>query len=62
MRHYEIVFIVHPDQSEQVPGMVERYRQMITGRGGKGRELMQRGGFTRVVPTEVAVPVIEGQS
>jgi small subunit ribosomal protein S6 len=35
MRHYEIVFIVHPDQSEQVPGMVERYRQLITGRGGK---------------------------
>ena len=35
MRHYEIVFIVHPDQSEQVPGMVERYRQMITGRGGQ---------------------------
>ena len=35
MRHYEIDFIVHPDQSEQVPGMVERYSQMITGRGGK---------------------------
>ena len=35
MRHYEVVFIVHPDQSEQVPGMVERYTQMITGRGGK---------------------------
>jgi small subunit ribosomal protein S6 len=35
MRHYEIVFIVHPDQSEQVPGMVERYTQLITGRGGK---------------------------
>ena len=34
MRHYEIVFIVHPDQSEQVPAMVERYRQMVTGRGG----------------------------
>jgi DNA gyrase subunit A len=32
----------------------------VVGRGGKGRELMQRGGFTRVVPTEVAVPVIEG--
>jgi DNA gyrase subunit A len=32
----------------------------VTGRGGKGRELMQRGGFTRVVPGEVAVPVIEG--
>ena len=35
MRHYEIVFIVHPDQSEQVPGMVERYRQMVTGRSGR---------------------------
>ena len=35
MRHYEIVLIVHPDQSEQVPGMVERYSQMITGRSGK---------------------------
>lgn len=35
MRHYEIVFIVHPDQSEQVPGMVERYRQMVAGRNGK---------------------------
>jgi len=34
MRHYEVVFIVHPDQSEQVPGMVERYRQMVTGGGG----------------------------
>ncbi len=30
MRHYEIVFIVHPDQSEQVPAMVERYRAMVT--------------------------------
>jgi len=35
MRHYEIVFIVHPDQSEQVPAMVERYRNLITGNGGK---------------------------
>ena len=34
MRHYEIVFIVHPDQSEQVPGMIERYRQMVTSRAG----------------------------
>ena len=34
MRHYEIVFLVHPDQSEQVPGMVERYRAMIEGSGG----------------------------
>ncbi len=34
MRHYEIVFIVHPDQSEQVPAMIERYRGMVTGSGG----------------------------
>ncbi len=34
MRHYEIVFLVHPDQSEQVPAMVERYRSMIEGKGG----------------------------
>lgn len=34
MRHYEIVFLVHPDQSEQVPAMIERYRSMIeTGNG-----------------------------
>ncbi len=34
MRHYEIVFIVHPDQSEQVPGMIERYTKIVTD--GKG--------------------------
>ncbi len=34
MRHYEVVFIVHPDQSEQVPAMVERYRTMVTGHKG----------------------------
>jgi small subunit ribosomal protein S6 len=34
MRHYEIVFIVHPDQSEQVPAMIERYRHTITQGGG----------------------------
>ena len=34
MRHYEIVFLVHPDQSEQVPAMVDRYRGMIEGAGG----------------------------
>ena len=34
MRHYEIVFIVHPDQSEQVPGMVERYRAIVTSKNG----------------------------
>jgi small subunit ribosomal protein S6 len=35
LRHYEIVFLVHPDQSEQVPAMMERYRNMIEGAGGK---------------------------
>jgi len=35
MRHYEIVFIVHPDQSEQVPAMIERYRNTIASGNGK---------------------------
>lgn len=35
MRHYEIVFLVHPDQSEQVPGMIERYSNLITQNGGQ---------------------------
>jgi len=35
VRHYEIVFLVHPDQSEQVPAMIERYRSMIESEGGK---------------------------
>ena len=43
MRHYEIVFIVHPDQSEQVPAMVERYRTMVTGRGGRVHRLEDWG-------------------
>ncbi len=34
MKHYEIVFLVHPDQSEQVPAMIERYRSIITSSGG----------------------------
>jgi small subunit ribosomal protein S6 len=34
MRHYEIVFMVHPDQSDQVPAMIERYRGLIEGNGG----------------------------
>ena len=34
MRHYEIVFLVHPDQSEQVPAMIERYRGIIAAAGG----------------------------
>jgi small subunit ribosomal protein S6 len=43
MRHYEIVFIVHPDQSEQVPAMIERYRGLITGRGGQIHRLEDWG-------------------
>ncbi|MEO6364532.1 MAG: 30S ribosomal protein S6 [Luteimonas sp.] len=35
MRHYEIVFLVHPDQSEQVPAMIERYKSLIENAGGK---------------------------
>jgi small subunit ribosomal protein S6 len=34
MRHYEIVFIVHPDQSEQVPAMIDRYKTLVTSHGG----------------------------
>lgn len=34
MRHYEIVFLVHPDQSEQVPAMIDRYQTLITGNNG----------------------------
>ena len=43
MRHYEIVFLVHPDQSEQVPAMVERYRATIEGSGGKVHRLEDWG-------------------
>ena len=52
MRHYEVVFIVHPDQSEQVPGMVERYRQMVTGRGGKIHRLEDWGRRQLAYPLE----------
>ena len=43
MRHYEIVFIVHPDQSEQVPGMIERYRTTVAAKGGKIHRLEDWG-------------------
>ena len=35
MRHYEIVLLIHPDQSEQVPAMLERYKTLVTNAGGK---------------------------
>jgi small subunit ribosomal protein S6 len=43
MRHYEIVFIVHPDQSEQVPAMIERYKTLIEGRSGRIHRLEDWG-------------------
>lgn len=43
MRHYEIVFLVHPDQSEQVPAMIERYHAMITTGGGQVHRLEDWG-------------------
>ena len=43
MRHYEIVFLVHPDQSEQVAGMIDRYRNMIESNGGKIHRLEDWG-------------------
>ncbi|MBM6551225.1 30S ribosomal protein S6 [Marinomonas ostreistagni] len=43
MRHYEIVFLVHPDQSEQVPAMIERYTNLITEDGGQVHRLEDWG-------------------
>ena len=43
MRHYEIIFMVHPDQSEQVPGMVERYKSQIQEGGGSVHRLEDWG-------------------
>ena len=43
MRHYEIVFLVHPDQSEQVPAMIERYKALIEGDNGKIHRLEDWG-------------------
>ena len=43
MRHYEVVFIVHPDQSEQVPAMIERYQGVVTSNGGTVHRLEDWG-------------------
>lgn len=43
MRHYEVVFIVHPDQSEQVPAMIERYRNLVTSNDGTMHRLEDWG-------------------
>jgi len=52
MRHYEVVFMVHPDQSEQVPAMVERYRSMIENDGGKIHRLEDWGRRQLAYPIE----------
>lgn len=54
MRHYEIVFLVHPDQSEQVPAMLDRYRRMIEGNGGKIHRLEDWGRRQLAYPIEKA--------
>lgn len=43
MRHYEVVFIVHPDQSEQVPAMIERYKTLVSSRAGNIHRLEDWG-------------------
>ena len=52
MRHYEIVFMVHPDQSEQVPAMVERYKALIEGDNGKIHRLEDWGRRQLAYPIE----------
>lgn len=45
MRHYEIVLLVHPDQSEQVPAMLERYKGLVTASGGQVHRVEDWGRF-----------------
>ena len=52
MRHYEVVFLVHPDQSEQVPAMIDRYRTMIETDGGKIHRLEDWGRRQLAYPIE----------
>jgi len=52
MRHYEVVFMVHPDQSEQVPAMVERYKTLIEGSSGKIHRLEDWGRRQLAYPIE----------
>jgi small subunit ribosomal protein S6 len=52
MRHYEVVFMVHPDQSEQVPAMIERYKSLIEGDNGKIHRLEDWGRRQLAYPIE----------
>lgn len=55
MRHYEICFIVHPDQSEQVPGMIERYKTLVTSQGGQMHRIEDWGRRQLAYPIEKLV-------
>ena len=55
LRHYEVVFMVHPDQSEQVPAMLERYKALIETDGGKIHRLEDWG------RRQLAYPEVEGK-
>ncbi|MBM3377080.1 MAG: hypothetical protein RLY67_687 [Pseudomonadota bacterium] len=52
MRHYEVVFVVHPDQSEQVPAMIERYTALVSSKGGKVHRLEDWGRRQLAYPIE----------
>lgn len=54
MRHYEVVFLVHPDQSEQVPAMIERYRSMIESQEGRIHRLEDWGRRQLAYPIQKA--------
>lgn len=52
MRHYEVIFVVHPDQSEQVPAMIERYTALLSAQGGKVHRLEDWGRRQLAYPIE----------
>ena len=52
MRHYEVVFVVHPDQSEQVPAMIEKYTATVSAQGGKVHRLEDWGRRQLAYPIE----------
>ena len=55
MRHYEILFIVHPDQSEQVPAMIERLKNQVTEKGGQVHRVEDWGRRALAYPIEKLV-------
>ncbi|MEF9942888.1 MAG: 30S ribosomal protein S6 [Burkholderiaceae bacterium] len=55
MRHYEICFIVHPDQSEQVPAMIDRYKTLVTAQGGQMHRIEDWGRRQLAYPIEKLV-------